>query len=202
MMTLEKISFGYGKEKIFKGFDHHFDDNKIYGILGSSGCGKTTLLRMMAGLLRPEEGRIIFEEEQLTKPHKAICMMHQRYTNFPWMTCLDNVLFGIKANKKITNEHREEGRKLLQEVGLEKYESKFPYELSGGMQQRLALARSLMNKPRLLLMDEPLSALDPELRKKMQKLLIAQHQQLESTIVLVTHSPEEAKKICDEIIQL
>lgn len=201
MMALHNVSFGYEKEMIFSNYERAFEDNKVYGILGSSGCGKTTLLRLLAGLIKPTKGEVIYQMEQLTSPHKDICMMHQRYTNFPWLNCLDNVLFGIKAHEKITSEHKQLARKLLKEVGLEKYEAHYPYELSGGMQQRLALARSLMNKPKVLLMDEPLSALDPMLREKMQDLVLEQHHQLKNMIIMVTHSPDEAKRMCDELIQ-
>jgi ABC-type nitrate/sulfonate/bicarbonate transport system ATPase subunit len=128
-------------------------------------------------------------------------MMHQRYTNFNWLTCLDNVLIA-ERNKRKRKELEPIAKQVLEQVGLIDYLDRYPTELSGGMQQRLALARVLFVKPKYLLMDEPLSALDDSTRAIMQQFIIDVHKQTNNTIIMVTHSVEEAHKMCDEIVQL
>jgi ABC-type nitrate/sulfonate/bicarbonate transport system ATPase subunit len=172
-----------------------FEDGKIYGILGRSGCGKSTLLRTIAKLQKPLSGSVDRE------PNVQIYMMHQRYTNFNWLTCLENVLIA-ERNKQKRKELESEAQKVLEKVGLGAYINRYPTELSGGMQQRLALARVLFVKPKVLLMDEPLSALDDSTRLKMQELIMDVHKETSNTIIMVTHSVLEAEKMCDEIIKL
>lgn len=194
MLEINNLTYGYTKNNlIFKDYSVRFEDNSITSILGSSGCGKSTLLQMVAGLIQPYKGEICYDKKLVKGPSRDINMMHQRYANFPWKSCLDNVLFGIRGKGKVTQEHLDEAIQLLQQVGLEKYVHKFPYELSGGMQQRLALARTLMEKPKVLLMDEPLSALDSKTRLDMQNLVLKLHEETKNIILLVTHSKEEAE---------
>jgi ABC-type nitrate/sulfonate/bicarbonate transport system ATPase subunit len=128
-------------------------------------------------------------------------MMHQRYTNFDWLSCLDNVLIA-ERKRKGRRELKNEAIEVLKKVGLGDYLDRYPTELSGGMQQRLALARVLFAKPKVLLMDEPLSALDDTTREKMQQLILDCHKETQNTILMVTHSVDEATKMCDHIINL
>lgn len=197
MIKLNNITTGYEKNYPLKqDFHYTFEGNKIYGILGESGCGKTTLLRTIAGLTKPLSGEIKLECSQ-----KEIYMMHQNYTSFNWLTCLDNILITERIkHKRITDVKRDRAVKLLESVGLSGYEDKYPMELSGGMRQRLALARTLYTEPKVILMDEPLSALDDETRKKMQDLILDIHRITKNTIIMVTHSPKEADYMCDIIL--
>lgn len=202
MIKVQNLSFSYDGKKIFENYNNSFGENSINCIIGSSGCGKTTLLRMISGLLKPDKGMVLYNDLKIVKPIKDIFMMHQGYTNFPWKSCLENVLFPIKLHEKVTEEHKDLAIELLGEVGLESYIYKFPYELSGGMKQRLALARTLMIKPKVILMDEPLSALDPATRVKMQDLILRLHAETQNTILMITHDHEEAKRMGDYIVKM
>lgn len=194
MITLNKLVVGYDKP-LTKPMDLRFDDGKIYGILGKSGCGKSTLLKTIASMVKPISGEVINQNEN------QIYMMHQRYTNFNWLSCLDNVLIAERKKRK-RKELRPQAVDVLTKVGLGEYLDRYPTELSGGMQQRLALARVLFVKPSILLMDEPLSALDDSTRAKMQQLIMDIHKETGNTIIMVTHSIAEAEKMCDQIIKL
>lgn len=203
MIKLKDLTTGYSRDKpLLKNYSMKFD-KKIHGILGESGCGKTTLLRTIAGLMKPLNGEIIVDGEKITKASKNnIFMMHQNYTSFDWMNCLENILLPVKIKRSVTKEDVKLAKDFLKQVGLENYEKKFPKQLSGGQRQRLALARTLFTKPAIILMDEPLSALDPQTRTTMQNLVLKQHKVENNTVIIVTHSNEEAKKMCDVIINL
>lgn len=194
MITLNKLVVGYDKP-LTKPMNFKFDDGKIYGILGKSGCGKSTLLKTIASMIKPISGEVINQNTD------QIYMMHQRYTNFNWLSCLDNVLIAERKKRK-RKELRPQAVDVLTKVGLGEYLDRYPTELSGGMQQRLALARVLFVKPSILLMDEPLSALDDSTRAKMQQLIMDIHKETGNTIIMVTHSIAEAEKMCDQIIKL
>ena len=205
-------TLGYEKNIIFEDLNIEFECGKITAILGKSGCGKSTLLRTLAGLLKPINGEIMYMDKKISGPHKDICMMHQKYVNFPWLTCLENVIIGGQDGKGIIprkkygrnpeNLENFEAFEILKKVGLEDVALKFPHELSGGMNQRLALARVIYRNPKVILMDEPLSALDPKTRKDMQNLLLDIYYKNNNTIIMVTHDPDEAKKMCHKIINL
>lgn len=194
MIQLNNLVVGYDKP-LLNPITATFEDNKVYGILGKSGCGKSTLLRTIAGLNKQMSGSIIKNDASV--PY----MMHQRYTNFDWLSCLDNVLIA-ERKRKGRRELKDEAIEVLKKVGLGDYLDRYPTELSGGMQQRLALARVLFAKPKVLLMDEPLSALDDTTREKMQQLILDCHKETQNTILMVTHSVDEAIKMCDHIINL
>lgn len=202
MIVLNDLYTGYSRNSpLLEGFNYQFD-NKIYGILGESGCGKTTLLRTIAGLTKPLQGEVIINGVKDNKPNKkGIYMLHQNYTSFDWMTCLDNVLIAKKVKGRVTEKDKENALKMLELVKLNEHVHKYPRQLSGGMRQRLALARTLFMQPQIILMDEPLSALDGVTRAEMQKLIIRMHKSTNNTIIMVTHSTEEAEKMCDEIIK-
>ena len=203
MIVCNKVTTGYSRAKpLLKDFDAQFD-NKIYGILGQSGCGKTTLLRTIAGLTKPLFGEVLINNKKVDKPYKNdVFMMHQNYTSFDWKTCLGNVLVAQDIKGNITEKDIEMAKEMLDKVHLLEHMDKYPKQLSGGMRQRLALARTLFMKPKILLMDEPLSALDNATRVDMQNLIMNLHNEINNTIIMVTHSQEEATRMCDEIITL
>ena len=194
MISLNELVIGYNRP-LMEPLNHTFEDGKIYCVLGKSGCGKSTLLKTIAKMHKPLSGQVVRTDD------KQIYMMHQRYTNFNWLSCLDNVLIA-ERNKRKRKERKPEAIAVLEQVGLGEYLDRYPTELSGGMQQRLALARVLFIKPSYLLMDEPLSALDDTTRATMQKLIMDVHNETNNTIIMITHSIEEAHKMCDKIIQL
>ena len=194
MISLNELVIGYDRP-LLKPLNCTFEDGKIYGILGTSGCGKSTLLKTIAKMHKPLSGQVVRTDD------KQIYMMHQRYTNFNWLSCLDNVLIA-ERNKRKRKELKPQAIEVLKKVGLGEYLDRYPTELSGGMQQRLALARVLFVKPSCLLMDEPLSALDDSTRAVMQQLIMDVHNETNNTIIMVTHSVEEAHKMCDKIIKL
>lgn len=205
MIQIEKLTTGYSRDKpLLQDYSFTFKDNRIYGILGESGCGKTTLLKTLAGLIYPLSGEIFIDGKILTKASKNnVYMMHQNYTCFNWLTCLDNVLIIEKVKRnKITKDVKDRALYMLERVGLKNEAGKYPTQLSGGMKQRLALARILYAEPQILLMDEPLSALDETTRKSMQDLIMEMQKETKSTIILVTHSESEAKRMCHEIIKM
>ena len=176
----------------------------MYGILAKSGVGKTTLLKTIAGLLPPVKGHVSIDGVYYrTSRRNPVYMMHQRYCNFNWLTCLENVLIAQRdKRKRYMDESRTDAYLALCQVGLDSCKDKWPSQLSGGMQQRLALARTLYVKPKYLLMDEPLSALDDKTRSEMQSLILDIHRKTQNTILMVTHSQDEASKMCDQIISI
>lgn len=197
MIKIDNVSIGYNSLVIRSDLNYNFEQGKIYGILGESGIGKTTFLKTIAGLLKPIKGTIKVDKGL----KKSIYMMHQSYTCFDWLTCLDNILITEKVkHHKITSETKQKAYQALYDIGLIKHANKYPTQLSGGQRQRLALARTLFTSPQVLLMDEPLSALDEDTRRCMQDLILNIHKETHNTIIMVTHSPEEAKRMCDEII--
>lgn len=204
MIQLNDLSIGYNKVPIIEGINQTFEDNTIYGILAQSGKGKTTLLRTIAGLLKPVAGQVLIDGTIYRNAEKnPVYMMHQRYSNFNWLSCLENVLIAQRDKKK-RNElaATDAAIETLNKVGLGNYLDNYPTQLSGGMQQRLALARTLYVKPKYLLMDEPLSALDDKTRATMQQLITDIQDETKATIIMVTHSVDEASKMCDQIIKL
>lgn len=195
MIKLNNVAIGYNSLVIRDNLSYTFEEDKIYGILGESGVGKTTFLKTIAGLLKPLSGTLEVGNK------KNVYMMHQAYTCFDWLTCLDNILITERIKyHRITKEIKAKALQALADVGLENHAHKYPTQLSGGQRQRLALARTLFTKPQIVLMDEPLSALDEETRRCMQDLILKIHKETHNTIIMVTHSSEEAKKMCDEII--
>lgn len=203
MIVVNNLHTGYSRASpLLKNFTYQFD-NKIYGILGESGCGKTTLLRTIAGLTKPLSGEVIIDGVPVKKPNKnGVYMLHQNYTSFDWLTCLDNILIAKKIQGNVTEEDVNNAKQMLDAVKLGKDADKYPRQLSGGMRQRLALARTLFVNPKIILMDEPLSALDGKTRGEMQDLILDIHERTKNTILMVTHSTEEANKMCDKIIKI
>ncbi|HUQ75859.1 MAG TPA: ABC transporter ATP-binding protein, partial [Burkholderiales bacterium] len=161
------------------------DDNDFIAILGPSGCGKSTLLRIVAGLEKPTTGRVLLDGLPVSGPGPDRGMVFQSYTLFPWLTVKDNILFGSRATP-------ERAAELIARVGLRGFEHHYPKMLSGGMQQRTALARALANDPKILLLDEPFGALDNQTRALMQELLLGIWEADRKTVLFVTHDIDEA----------
>ena len=175
---------------------------EIFGLLGSSGCGKTTLLRMMAGFETPTAGQIVLNGRDLAglAPYeRPINMMFQSYALFPHLTVWDNIAFGLRRDGRPKDEIAERVQAMLRLVQLERYATRKPHQLSGGQQQRVALARSLVKRPQLLLLDEPLGALDKKLREQTQIELVNIIKDVGVTCVMVTHDQEEAMTMADRI---
>jgi NitT/TauT family transport system ATP-binding protein len=168
-------------------------------LLGPSGCGKSTLLRMIAGLDRPDAGEILVNDQPVHGPGKERGMVFQKYTSFPWLTVADNIAYGMKINGVDSTKQREVVQQLVQAVGLSGFEKAYPETLSGGMQQRVAIARTLAVRPAVILMDEPFGALDAQTRNEMQQLLLRVWDETASTIIFVTHDVEEAIYLADRI---
>lgn len=203
MIVLNNLYTGYSIfNPLLKDYNYKFEDNKIYGIIGESGCGKTTLLRTIAGLTKPLSGTVEINGELIISPNRNdVYMMHQNYTSFDWMNCIENVLISKKIKGNVSIQDRENAISMLNAVKLADHASKYPRQLSGGQRQRLALARTLFMKPQIILMDEPLSALDNTIRKEMQNLIMKLHEETKNIIIMVTHSTEEANRMCDKILK-
>jgi NitT/TauT family transport system ATP-binding protein len=167
-------------------------ENDFITILGPSGCGKSTLLRMVAGLDTPTTGEIRLDGKPVTGPGADRGMVFQSYTLFPWLTVLQNVCFGLREKGLALSEQLAIAHAFIGKVGLKGFENHFPKQLSGGMQQRTALARALANDPRILLMDEPFGALDHQTRELMQELLLGIWEADQKTVLFVTHDIDEA----------
>ena len=168
-------------------------------LLGPSGCGKSTLLRLIAGLDRPDSGEVLVNEQLVNGPGKDRGMVFQKYTSFPWLTVADNIAYGLKINGVPAEKRKETVAHLIQAVGLSGFEKAYPDTLSGGMQQRVAIARTLALRPAVVLMDEPFGALDAQTRSEMQQLLLDIWAETASTILFVTHDVEEAIYLADRI---
>jgi taurine transport system ATP-binding protein len=168
------------------------ESGELMSVLGPSGCGKTTLLNIVAGFLSPTQGKIVLNGEHVTGPDAKRGMVSQQGALFEWMNVRDNVSFGPRMAGKTPQDYDEIVDHLLDVVGLQDFKQKSIYELSGGMQQRVALARCLANDPDVILMDEPLGALDALTREKMQSLVLKLWKETGKTIILITHSVEEA----------
>ncbi len=180
----------------------HIDKGEIFALLGPSGCGKSTLLRMLAGFETPSSGRIVLDGQDLAKVPSYQCpinMMFQSYALFPHLTVWDNIAFGLKREGMARDAIAERVEAMLKLVQLAKYGKRKPHQLSGGQQQRVALARSLAKRPLLLLLDEPLGALDKKLREETQIELVNIVEQVGVTCVMVTHDQEEAMTMASRI---
>ncbi len=175
---------------------------EIVVFLGPSGCGKSTILKAVAGLLPPTRGEISVAGEPVTGVGRDRGMVFQAYTSFGWLTVRENVEYGLRLRGTPAKERRERADRYLREVGLIDFADRYPKDLSGGMKQRVALARTLINQPRLVLMDEPFGALDPQTRWGMQGLLLDVSRAEDNTILFVTHDVSEAVYLADTIYVL
>jgi NitT/TauT family transport system ATP-binding protein len=168
-------------------------------LLGPSGCGKTTLLRLTAGLLAADEGRITIEGTPVSEPRKDACTVFQNFGLLPWRTVTGNVEFPLEIDGVSATERRETAAHFIDLVGLSAFAEHYPHELSGGMQQRVGIARALMRKPILIFMDEPFGALDAQTREQLQEDFLKIWAQTRATVIFVTHSIDEALLLADRI---
>jgi NitT/TauT family transport system ATP-binding protein len=171
-------------------------------VIGPSGCGKSTLIRILAGLETPTAGEMLLDGRPVVGPGPDRGMVFQGYTLFPWRTVRQNVMFGLEIAGRSRAHAEEEARHWIDLVGLSKFEKAYPHQLSGGMKQRVAIARALANQPRILLMDEPFGALDAQTRARMQSYLLEIWQNIDITILFITHDLDEAIYLADRIVVL
>jgi len=183
---------GQGETLALRATDLRVAENDFVTILGPSGCGKSTLLRIVAGLEQPTAGEVLLDGRRIEGPGADRGMVFQSYTLFPWLTVLDNVCFGLRERGLPRPRQLEIANGFIDQVGLRGFEHHFPKQLSGGMQQRTAIARALANGPRILLMDEPFGALDHQTRELMQELLLGIWEAERKTVLFVTHDIDEA----------
>jgi NitT/TauT family transport system ATP-binding protein len=182
------------------GIDLEVGENELVTLVGRSGCGKSTLLRIVAGLLRPSAGAVTIDGVPVTRPRRDVSVMFQRPALLPWRNVLENVLLPVEVHGLDRREYRRRALDLLELAGLEGFAERAPWELSGGMQQRVALCRALVSDPRILLMDEPFAALDALTREDLSLELQRIWQEHRKTIVFVTHSIEEAVILADRVV--
>jgi NitT/TauT family transport system ATP-binding protein len=178
------------------------DAGEVVVFLGPSGCGKSTILKAVAGLLPPTQGEVLVDGVRVTDVGRDRGMVFQAYTSFGWLTVRDNVEYGLKLQGVAKQKRRDVSDKILQQVGLADFANRYPKDLSGGMKQRVAIARTLVNNPRVVLMDEPFGALDPQTRWGMQSLLLDVSRAENNTILFVTHDVSEAVYLADTIYVL
>ncbi|MEJ7576683.1 MAG: ABC transporter ATP-binding protein [Pyrinomonadaceae bacterium] len=178
------------------------DSGEIIVFLGPSGCGKSTILKAVAGLLPPTKGEVLVDGKLVDDVGRDRGMVFQTYTSFGWLTVRQNVEYGLKLQGVAKAERRKVSDKILQQVGLADFAERYPKDLSGGMKQRVAIARTLVNNPRIVLMDEPFGALDPQTRWGMQSLLLNVSRVENNTILFVTHDVSEAVYLADTIYLL
>ena len=201
-IKIENIEKKFSTNPVLKGINLEVPSGQLVSILGSSGCGKTTLLRIVAGLERATSGHVYFDGEQqdsITVEKRAIAMVFQKALLFPNMTIGENVAFSLRASKNPPKDIEKKVDEMLELVKLPGFASRRPGELSGGQEQRVSLARALMRNPKVLLLDEPLSALDANLRVEMRNFIKEIHDSFEMTTLFVTHDQEEAMAISDKI---
>ena len=207
-LTLSDISMVFGGRGGFRALDSislNIERGEFVSLIGHSGCGKSTLLNVIAGLLRPTEGEIRCEGQTITGPGPDRGVVFQNHSLLPWLTCHQNVLLGVErvfAGQLDREQMRSKVDDALRLVHLEHASSKYPYEISGGMKQRVGIARALAIKPRVLLLDEPFGALDALTRASLQDELIKIVAQTGSTVVMVTHDVDEAILLSDRIVMM
>ena len=202
-LQVQNLTKNFGANTVVKGVSFNLNKGEFISLLGPSGCGKTTILRMIAGFEQPDSGSIQVDGQEIThlSPNqRKLGMVFQAYALFPNMTVGENIGFGLKIAGVGAAERRSRVDEMLRLIGLPGYEARYPYQLSGGQQQRVALARAIAPRPRLLLLDEPLSALDAKIRVSLREEIRAIQQDLGITTVFVTHDQEEALSISDRIV--
>ena len=196
--------FQHGKNSrtILNQLDLKIHKREFICVIGPSGCGKSTFSRVVAGLDPYSSGELLVDGQPISGPSPERGMVFQGYTLFPWKSVKENVMFGplMKGDSHASAEAAE--TEWINIIGLEKYENQYPHQLSGGMKQRVAIARALVNEPKILLMDEPFGALDPHTRQKMQRHLLDLWQNIDITIIFVTHDMDEAILLADRIVAL
>ena len=199
-LTAKQVGKSFGDRVVLKQVDLTVNSHEFICILGHSGCGKSTLLNMVAGYLLPDEGEIKVDGEMIKGPSKSRGMVFQDHALFPWYNVLENISFGPEVQGASKAKAKEIGKEFLSLVGLEAYANHYPAELSGGMKQRVGIARALASSPEILLMDEPFGALDILTRDMMRRELRRICAKLRPTILFVTHSISEAVYLADRVV--
>jgi ABC-type Fe3+/spermidine/putrescine transport system ATPase subunit len=202
-LTLDRLTAGYGEQPVLRDFTLDVAGGELVALLGPSGCGKTTVLKIIAGLLQPVTGEVRFNGESVLRvptEKRGAVMVFQKPLLFPYLTVAENVAFGLKMRR--SDKIRERVSEMLRLLQLEGYESRRPSELSGGQEQRVALARALVTEPRVLLLDEPFSALDENLRTELRLQVRELQKRLGITTIFVTHDQVEAAMVSDRIALL
>lgn len=198
-VSARNISKNYGDVEALRDLTLEFPRGQLTSLLGPSGCGKTTLLKIIAGLLEPTAGEVEVNGKTVTGPGPDRAFVFQDFALLPWASVLRNVAFGLELRGVAKSEREDKAAKYIADVGLAGFEASFPHELSGGMRQRVGLARALSVDAQVLLMDEPFSAVDEQTRRKFQEDLLALVQNENKTFLFVTHSIEEAVYVSDQI---
>ena len=199
-VNIKDLSKHFGTLSVFDDLSLHVDDNEFVSILGPSGCGKTTLLRIVAGIEQATAGTVMVAGEETHKPRPDMTLVFQNFRLLPWRTVEDNVAYGLRLRGNNKADARAQAQPYVKMVGLEGREKKYPYQLSGGMQQRVGLARALAIQPDILLMDEPFGALDAQTRELMQDELLRIWSADRKTVMFVTHSIDEAIVLSDRVV--
>jgi NitT/TauT family transport system ATP-binding protein len=174
-------------------------EQEFVAILGPSGCGKSTLLNMVAGFDRPTQGTVRVDGEEIVEPSPRRGVVFQEPALFPWFSVMENVLFGPKTQRQPAAEYKRSAAQIIEQVGLHGFEASYPAELSGGMRQRVGIARVLIMQPQVLLMDEPFGSLDAQTRMLMQELLLQVWERHHQTVLFITHDIEEALLLADRV---
>lgn len=199
MIKVSNLDFSYQNKKVVENINFSIKEGKSLAIIGPSGCGKTTLIYLLAGLLKPDHGVIKINGKIINNIRKKSGVILQNYGLFPWKTVFANVALGLKVRDYDKNKTDEMVETALEKMGIRDLSNKYPAELSGGQNQRVAIARSLVLNPDLLLMDEPFSALDALTREEMQNLILKIHKENKLSYLIVTHNIDEAVFLGQEI---
>jgi NitT/TauT family transport system ATP-binding protein len=183
----------------FRNIELNVRSNEVLCVVGPSGCGKTTLLRCIGGLLTPSSGQILIDGEPTRSPREGVAIVFQHFGLLPWKTVVENVAFGLKIARLPREKVAEQVEHYIHLVGLNGFENQYPYQLSGGMQQRVGLARALATDPGILLMDEPFASVDAQTREVLQEELLRIHERERKTMIFITHSIDEALVLGDRV---
>ncbi len=186
--------------QVLNDINYHVQDGRFVSIVGPSGCGKTTLLRIIAGLEKASGGNLLLNGREISHDVNRVGLVFQEYALFPWRTTLQNIELGLEMMDVPKEKRRMTAMKFIRSFGLTGFENRYPHELSGGMQQRVAIARTLITDPKVVLMDEPFGSLDSQTRNNLQAFLLGLWQQQRVTIIFVTHNVDEAVFLSDEVL--
>ncbi len=200
VLDVRNLNLRYGDNTVLRNFNLQISEGDFVCLLGPSGCGKTSALKLIAGLVLPDSGEICVDGKPIDGPGTDRSMVFQNYGLLPWRTVLGNVELGLEIRGVPKQERREAAQREIDRIGLKGFEKHFPNQLSGGMQQRVGLARAYTKNPRILLMDEPFAAVDLQTREYLQEELLKIWDQVKTTVVFVTHSIEEALYLGDWVV--
>ncbi len=200
MIQLEGVSKSFGQLKVLQEVNLEVAKGEFLVLLGASGCGKSTMLNMISGFEQPSQGRVLVNGKVVKDVEPACGMVFQQYALFPWKTVSENVAFGLKMRGIARTERRDVARRYIESVGLKGFEDSYPSALSGGMKQRVSIARVLANDPDVMLLDEPFAALDAMTRQVLQEQLLSIYEKSGKTIVFITHSIDEALMLSTRMI--